>query len=133
MSNDEFYINEINGVPTVLKGIGKMYYQMGFPILMAIEHFKEQGYNVSYLHIADELYKHGWQERAIINAFLEYGKSEDFDIEKIKKFILVGKTTVLLPDTRDKSRLKRGEEFIYSSGGYEAQREMLFKSLFGFL
>lgn len=92
----------------VIGGIGKMFYQEGFPISMAISHFREKNIEVSMLHIADECLKHGWSPETTIKKLK--GDFED-DIDG---------------NTYDTQTLER---FCYST--YEEQREMIFQYLFG--
>lgn len=128
----DFKFCAINNKTICVGGLGKLFYQDGFPIQIGIDLLKEKGIEVSLLHIADELYKHGWEERAILGAF-QTDTGKDFDeIEKIKEFIKIGHTNELEIDSRDKTKLPSNYQFIYSSGGYEAQREMLFESLFNY-
>ncbi len=102
-------VDNINGKMIVLKGVGKLFYQEGFPISMAIDECKKKGWVVSPLHVADELLKHGWSSKTAINKL----KGEmDLDITgemKLMDWQLI-------------------ERFCHSD--YEAQREMIFNYLF---
>lgn len=53
MLND-FLIENFDNKLICLKGVGKMFYQEGFPISMIISYFKKQNIEVSILHVADE-------------------------------------------------------------------------------
>lgn len=88
-----------------VKGVGKMFYQDGFPISLCVSELHKRGVKVSILHVADECLKNGWSADTILTKF-----KEDFaDIgEKLDMVIL--------------------KSFCYAS--YEDQREMIFKSLF---
>ena len=90
-----------------LKGVGKLFYQDGFPISMSISQLKKAGIEVSILHVADECMKNGWSAKTICNK-LKADMEEDID-----------------HNTYD---LKLLENFCYSS--YEEQREMIFQYLF---
>lgn len=121
---DEFIIQEINGMPTILCGIGRMFYEDGFPIHISVDILKDKGYAVSVLHIADELYKNGWKKRSIVNTL-----SQDFEgCEKlVSDFVDAG-----MSGEKRTDKPPIGREWIYSQNGYEEQREMLFRSLYGF-
>lgn len=127
-----FEIISIDGEQIVVNGIGKMFYEIGFPIQMSIDILKNKGYKVSILHIADELYKHGWDDKAILKAFTTDTGVDFEEIDLIKEFVKAGRDTHLSQDDRDPSKLKQGHVFIYSSGGYEAQHDMIFNYLFGY-
>jgi len=91
-----------------IKGIGKMFYQDGFPISMAVSESKKKGVEVSIFHVADECLKNGWSAKTTFNK-LKADFEEDidgniFDLESLEKF-------------------------CYAD--YETQREMIFKYLFG--
>jgi hypothetical protein len=104
----DFRIAEIEGRRVVIKGVGKMFYQDGFPISMSISVLKERGFEVSIFHIADECMKNGWSPKTTfvkLKEDFEDGFKEDrCDFEALKKF-------------------------CYAS--YEDQREMIFNYLFG--
>ncbi len=89
----------------VIKGIGKMLYQEGLPLGISAIECNKQGYEVSWLHIADELLKEGWIQQAVLSRIKEEMEDDNqgVDIEKIK-------------------------DFIYAE--YEEQREMIFDYLF---
>jgi hypothetical protein len=117
MKND-FQILKIENRKIVVKGVGKMFFQDGFPISMSISEFKKQDIEVSVLHIADECMNNGWNAKTTINKL----KSEtDIDIEGVMNNI-------------DWDEVRRfcllGEAGIYEKGGYEQQREMIFNYLF---
>lgn len=107
MKSHNITIEKIGGRTICLKGIGKMFFQEGYPISIAIKELKEQNVEVSVLHIADECLKNGWSPKTTYNKI-----KADFedDIEKTKF---------------DGDMLK---EFCYAI--YERQREMLFEYLF---
>jgi hypothetical protein len=100
----------IDGKNIVIKGIGKMFYQEGFPINMAITYLREKGIEVSIFHIADELSKHGWSNETILRKLR-------FDLEDT----IVG----------DQKYTNFDELKIFVYASYEVQREMIFEYLFG--
>jgi hypothetical protein len=104
----EVQIDVINGRQIVLKGVGKAFYQNGFPISIAILKAKELGAEVSLLHVADECLKHGWSETTVIRKL-----KEEFADDPERNQYDIG----LL------------ERFVWAS--YEDQREMIFQYLFG--
>lgn len=91
-----------------LSGIGKMFYQDGFPISMSVAELKKQGVEVSILHVADECLKHGWSPKTTYNKLVV-----DFE-EDIEGFSF------------DETLL-----FEFCNAEYEDQREMIFRYLFG--
>lgn len=90
-----------------LKGIGKMFYETGYPISMAIDEARKKGYEVSIMHIADECLKNGWSPKTTYNKlkseFEDDTEKKSYDIEKLKDFCFAD---------------------------YEKQREMMFDYLF---
>lgn len=105
---DKILVEEFGGRKIAIKGIGKMFYQGGFPISMAVSEFKKQGVEVSILHVADECLKNGWSAKTTFNK-LKADFEEDIDGNEIDLGLL--------------------EKFVWAS--YEDQREMIFQYLFG--
>ncbi len=70
VKDNDINLTFIDGKAIIIGGIGKLYYQDGFPIPMAISHLKKQGVSVSILHIADELLKNGWRPEIMIKGSL---------------------------------------------------------------
>lgn len=91
----------------IIKGVGKLFYQMGFPISMSILKAKEMGSEVSILHVAKECLKHGWSESTVLRKL-----KEEFADDPNKT----------------KYNAEELEKFLYSS--YDEQREMIFQYLF---
>ena len=118
----DFIISKINNRNICLGGIGKLFYEQGLPIEISLIEMKERGIDVSFLHIADELYKHGWTKKTILRA-LSTGDGYLCDIEPIIKFI----NAATINDDRVNPP---GRELLYSSTGYEAQRGLIFDYLF---
>ena len=98
-------IQKIGERKIIISGIGKLFYQKGLPISISIKKCMSNGYEVSLLHVADELLKHGWSSKTVFSKIREdLGDSGDsFDIESIRLFCFAS---------------------------YEDQREIIFKSLF---
>lgn len=107
-STDILRLTVIRNRMIVIGGIGKMFYQDGFPISLSITECNKQGIEVSYLHIADELLKNGWKSETVLKRL---GEDHQDDVEKNNKY----------PE-------KELREFVYKE--YEDQREMIFNYLF---
>lgn len=106
MGND-FLIQDFFGKKICLRGVGKMFYQEGFPVSMAVSKFKEQGIEVSLFHVADECLKNGWSAKTTINKlksdFEDAIESVEYDFESLE---------------------------LFCNSDYETQREMIFEYLF---
>jgi hypothetical protein len=91
----------------LLRGIGKMFYQDGFPISVSVSELKRKGIEVSILHVADECLKNGWSAKTTYNKlkadFEDDIDGNDYDLPLLK-------------------------QFCYSD--YGGQREMILKYLF---
>lgn len=96
----EVIVENFNGRLIAINGIGKLFYQEGFPIILSIEKLREQNIEVSLFHVADELIKNGWSAKTIISKMREDLETDISEIEK----------------------------FCYAT--YEDQREMIFNYLF---
>lgn len=105
----DFLVEDIGGRYVVLRGIGKMFYQDGFPIALSIQQWESKGFEVSLLHIADECLKNDWPPKTVLLRITE-------DLHDS-----IG--------VRTKDYIDLLEAFVYAS--YEEQREMLFQYLFG--
>jgi len=105
-TKENFLIQEFGDRKICIKGVGKLFYQDGFPISLAIDKFKDSDIEVSILHVADECLKNGW--------------SADTTYKKLKE------------DSEDNKESKYNLEelrtFCYAD--YETQRSMMFKYLF---
>jgi len=102
-----------------LKGIGKLFYQEGFPISMSISELKKKNIEVSLLHIIEELWDNGWSWKTIESKLndeleLDIDKSLIFDFDYLHNFY----------NCLEQPKRK--------NGGYEESREMIFKYLFGY-
>ena len=99
-----------------IKGIGKMFYQDGFPLSMAITQCSEQGVEVSLFHIADELIKTG-----------------DFGLNKRGESVAYNRISASLDDmiqgdVKPKTTKEDLRKFCYAD--YDTQREMIFDYLY---
>ncbi len=121
---NKFEIATIDGKQVVLAGIGKLFYEEGFPIHISVDILKEKGLSVSVLHIADELYKNGWSEKAIVKTLSQDFEGSESIVSEFIKVATAGEPRKDLPPN--------GEQWIYSENGYDLQREMLFQWLFNF-
>ncbi len=106
-----------------VKGVGVHFYQNGFPIDVSVDELKDQGIEVSYLHVADELYKNGWPKKRVIKTLENVFPDHVAEIDTFLSAATSGEPQTATPET--------GQEFIYSESGYENQREILFKWLWG--
>jgi hypothetical protein len=92
----------------IISGIGKLFFQDGFPISMSIQEANSCGYEVSILHVADECIKNGWSGKTTFNKisadFQDDINKNNFDFKLLKTFC---------------------------DADYERQREMIFQYLYG--
>jgi hypothetical protein len=102
------YTETIGDRKIAIKGVGKLFYQEGFPISMSVSELAIKGIEVSLFHVADECLKNGWSAKTTYNKLIS-----DFqdDISGHKY------------DTQSVY------DFCFST--YEVQREMIFNYLFG--
>jgi hypothetical protein len=118
MKND-LLIEKFGGRTICFGGIGKMFYQEGFPISMAVSELNKKGVEVSILHVADECLKNGWSAKTTYNKLKAYfeddidGNSKNIDWQKLEHFCNLS------------------NDPYFKNGGYEEQREMIFQYLFG--
>lgn len=100
-----------------VSGIGKMFYQDGFPISMAISVLAESGIEVSLYHVFDELSRSG--------GFPITKRGEDRAL------------TAIISSINDRIQGENAGEITedeltrYSKMNYEDQREEIFQYLFG--
>lgn len=91
LENSNFKFIKIAGRLIIVGGIGKMYYQEGFPMSIAAKEMSKKGIEVSWFHIADELLRNGFKpERALSRIKEDIADSAGeckVDIEAIEKFI----------------------------------------------
>ena len=105
--NNDIVIQKFGERNIAIKGIGKMFFQEGFPISMAVIELQKKGVEVSILHVADECLKNGWSAETTVRKL-----TDDFQDSQ---------------EVLDKDLLSR---FCYNT--YEGQREMIFQYLFGY-
>lgn len=96
-----------DGRQIIIRGVGKLFYQDGFPISMSISVLKKKGWEVSLFHVADECMKNGWSPKTTFNKLVA-----DFEDD-------------IDGNVWDKEQVRK---FCYAS--YEEQREMIFNYLF---
>lgn len=106
--NDNIIVEKIGERKICIRGIGKMFFQDGFPISISISEMKKRGIEVSIFHVADECLKNGWSSKTTYNK-LKSDIQDDIDGNNI-----------------DLEQLKT---FCFAE--YEEQREMIFNYLFG--
>ena len=104
---DEIRVEDFGDRKIAIKGVGKLFYQDGFPISMSISELKKRGIEVSIFHVADECLKNGWSAKTTFNK-ISADFQDDIDGNKV-----------------DLEELKK---FCYA--GYEDQRDMIFNYLF---
>jgi hypothetical protein len=101
-----------------VKGVGKLFYQEGFPLSIAISKFKEYGIEISLLHVVEELWDNGWSWKTIESKLTgelsdDIDKALDINFKALENFYLCL------------------EQPLRVNGGYELSREMIFEYLFG--
>lgn len=86
----ELRVETIGDKTYVLEGIGRMFYQDGYPIPMAVNNCREKGWTVSYLHLAKELLNE-WTPKTVVAKLkgefqdtIEGDEKPDFEL--IEKF-----------------------------------------------
>lgn len=107
MTPEDIRVEYFGDRAIAIKGIGKLFYEEGFPISMTVSELKKHGIEVSLFHVADECLKNGWEPKTVVNK-LKADLEEDISSQKM-----------------DATEL---EAFCYAS--YEDQREMIFNYLF---
>lgn len=115
--NTDIVVEDICGRPVAIKGIGKMFYQEGFPLSISISELKKRGVEVSMFHVVEELWENGWEWKTIESKL----KGEiEYDIDGLKLDI---------PQLMEFYSCL--EQPYRGNGGYEKSREMIFDYLFG--
>lgn len=100
-----------------IEGVGKMFYQDGFPLGLSVSRLKEKGIETSMFHVIEELWGNGWSWKTIEMKLR--GEMEDDDNElKLDINSLMEFYACL-------------EQPMRANGGYEKSREMIFQYLFG--
>lgn len=98
-------VQKIGGKIIAIRGVGKMFFQEGFPISMAVIELQKKGIEVSILHVADECLKNGWSAETTVRKL-----TDDFN------------------DSQEK--LDEALLWSFCNNTYEGQREMIFNYLF---
>jgi hypothetical protein len=111
---DDFKFIESGNTKICVAGVAKLFYQSGFPISMAVTLFKEQGVQVSLLHLIDEFWNNGWSWKTIEMKLR--GELSD-DIEKV--------LDVNFQELESFYNLL--EQPKRANGGYEESREVIYK------
>lgn len=78
----DFEVIEIDGRKIVIRGIGKSFYQDGFPIAMAVSMFLAKGFSVSLFHLADELLKNAQRLMIFDDLFGDVQKAKHWLLSK---------------------------------------------------
>ena len=83
-------IELINKRFVCIGGVGRMFYQNGFPISMAIQELKKKGVEVSIYHVAKECLDQGWKPNRVYSKLSEDFRDDisrsKYDFEDLKKF-----------------------------------------------
>lgn len=111
-------IDNIGERKIAVGGVGKLFYQDGFPISMAVSELNKQGIEVSMFHLIEELWENGWSWKTIEIKLrgemeLDIDKSMSLNFTKLKKFYFCL------------------EQPNRANGGYEESRSIIFEYLFG--
>jgi len=109
---EDFKFIEKGDIKLCVGGVGKLFYQSGFPLSMAISYFKQQGVQVSPLHLIDEFWNNGWSWKTI-EMKLRGELSDDIDKSMELDFNYLETFYNLLEQPKRKE------------GGYEESREMI--------
>jgi hypothetical protein len=113
---EDIKIIKIGDRSIAIKGIGKMFYQDGFPLNMAISQLADSGIEVSLFHVADELIKTG-----------------DFGLNKRGESVAYNRLSAALDDSIKgdiKPPTSKEELYKFCYADYETQREMIFNYLY---
>lgn len=103
INKDGFEILSMNSKKIVIKGIGRLFYESGFPIALSLDFCKENNLEFNIYTLIDELQKE-WSKKTILKKLSE--ELSDGNLQLDYKAI---------------------EEFLDSA--YEEQRDIIFKSL----
>jgi len=104
---DDINIFDFDGRLVAIGGIGKLFYESGFPISMSVSELRKRGIEVSMLHVADECMKNGWSAKTTIAKLVA-----DFE------------------DDIDGNSVNLDDLIKFCNSSYEEQREMIFEYLF---
>jgi hypothetical protein len=112
-----FEVIEVGDKKICVAGVGKLFFEGGFPISMSVEEFRKVGVEISFLHLVDELWSNGWSwgtiEKKLVGELSDdINNSLEFDLVELERFY------------------KCLEQPYRSNGGYEKSREMYYNFLF---
>jgi len=83
-------IIEVGNRTICIKGIGKLFFESGFPISISLEMLGKENIEVSIFHVADECMKNGWSSKTTYNKlkadFADQIKENNIDWNELKKF-----------------------------------------------
>jgi hypothetical protein len=113
-----FEVIDVGDKKICVAGVGKLFFEGGFPISMTMEEFRKVDVEISFLHLIDELWSNGWSWETIEKKLVgelsdDINNSLEFDLVELERFY------------------KCLEQPYRKNGGYEESREMFFKYLFG--
>lgn len=106
---------EIDNRKIAIKGVGKLFYEKGFPLALSVERLSEKGIETSLYHVVEEFWNNGWSWKTIeskLRGEVEDDKRLKIDFENLKYFY----------DCLEQPKR--------ANGGYEESREIIFKYLF---
>lgn len=107
---NDLRIEFIAGRKICIGGVGKLFFEQGFPISMSIQLLMSKNIEVSILHVVDELINHGWGKETIF-------KKIKADLEDCMDDKKAAEAILLLV-------------YKFLSCSYELQRDMIFQILF---
>ena len=108
----DFKFIEKDNTKLCVGGVGKLFYEFGFPLSMAISYLKSENVQVSPLHLIDEFWNNGWSWKTI-EMKLRGELSDDIDKSMNLDFDYLETFYNLLEQPKRKE------------GGYEESREMI--------
>lgn len=83
-------IIELGNRTICIKGIGKLFFESGFPISISLEMLNKENIEVSIFHVADECMKNGWSAKTTYNRlktdFADQINENNIDWTELKKF-----------------------------------------------
>lgn len=86
----DLVVTNVGGRKVCIGGIGKLFYENGFPISMAVSELKKRGIEVSIFHVADECLKNGWPPettyRKLVDDFSQDIDKNEIDLSALEKF-----------------------------------------------
>lgn len=118
MNTGDFIVEKFGDRNICVGGVGKMFYQEGFPLSISVEEFSKQDIDVSLLHVVEEFWNNGWSWKTVE---MKLRGELEGDINKVLK-INFGELMSFYHCLEQPQR---------SRGGYEKSREMIFQYLFG--